>query len=79
MLKKFVGGFAALLLCLGVLIAEEVTGKVEKVEKGTITVNGKEFKAGKKAEGLKVGDEVTVTFEKKDDKVKVTDVKAKKK
>lgn len=38
MLRQFVCGFACLFLGIGLLLGDEVKGKVKKSEKGTITV-----------------------------------------
>lgn len=99
MLRKYIVGFAALLLCMGVLIADEVTGKITKITPGAkkeptvIEIGDKKFEISGKAKvskggeevkkkgavikGLKEGDEVTIVFDKKDDKVTVTELKVK--
>jgi Cu/Ag efflux protein CusF len=99
MLRKYIVGFAALLLCMGILIADEVTGKITKITPGAkkeptvIEIGDKKFevtgkakvskggeevkKRGKFFKDLKEGDEITIVFDKKDDKVTVTEVKAK--
>jgi hypothetical protein len=99
MLRKYLVGFFALLLCMGILVAEEVTGKITKVTPGgkkeptLIEIGDKKFeitgkakvskggeevkKKGAVLKGLKEGDEVTIVFDKKDDKVTVTELKVK--
>ncbi len=63
MLKKFVGGLVALLVCVGFIIADEAKGKLKSYEKGsiTLTVDGKDktFKLGKETKVTKGGTEVT--------------------
>jgi hypothetical protein len=101
MLRKYFAGFVVLLFCFGLLVAEEISGKITKVTPGgkkeptvieigdkkfSITGKAKVFKGddevkgkerGKFFKGLKEGDEVTIVFDKKDDKINVKELKTK--
>jgi hypothetical protein len=89
MVRKFACAVFALLVCIGVLIADEMKGKVTKVdaEKGVITLKvgekdknvkvGKDTKltGAKKVGDIKVGDDVTVTYTKEGKKMTIQEVK----
>lgn len=94
MLRKIVCAAVALVVCVGIVLADELKGKVEKVdaEKGVVSVKveGKEkavnVKVGKdtKIEGvtgvkdIKTGANVTVTYKKEDKKMIIQSIKVEK-
>jgi len=63
MLRKFVAGFVALLICVGVVMADQATGKFKKAGKDgvVVTIDGKDktFKMSKETKVIKGSDEVT--------------------
>jgi hypothetical protein len=91
MVRKFACAAFALLVCVGVLVADEMKGKVAKVDadKGMILVKveGKEkpsavkvgastkFVGAKKLADVKEGDDVTITYEGKGKDKKITEIK----
>jgi hypothetical protein len=64
MLRKYVLGFVALLLCMGVLIGAEVTGKITKVTPGSkkeptvVEIGDKKFEVSGKTKVSKGGEEL---------------------
>lgn len=52
MLRKFVCAAFALVICVGILLAEEVTGKLTKVDSGKGMIS---LKVGEKDKNFKVG------------------------
>lgn len=90
MVRKFLCAMAAIVACVGILLADELKGKVTAVdgEKGVLTVNvdgkdrkvklGKDVKISGKASSLKdikEGANVTIVYEKDGKKMIYKEVK----
>jgi hypothetical protein len=69
MLRKVVGALVALVVCLGVVLADEAKGKVKKYEKGNLTVT-----VGAKDQNFKLTKETKVTKGKEEVKGKRSEI-----